>query len=117
MDTLPAITLYPEQLAAKDKFLNWFEDQDTPIFRIFGYAGVGKTTILRDILKSIDNPICAGAFSGKAALVMRRNGIDAFTIHSLIYNPITPSKKRAEEIKKILDDEKDKDKKGRKGQK
>lgn len=56
------------------------------IFRLFGFAGTGKTTIAKQLVQSVKGEIKYGAFTGKAALVMRRNGMDgAQTLHSLIY--------------------------------
>lgn len=66
----------------------WFyqESKKKKIFRIFGYAGTGKTTLARHFGENIDGDVCFASFTGKAALVMRKNGCEgARTIHSLIY--------------------------------
>src|SRR5579885_2157282 len=56
------------------------------IFRLFGYAGTGKTTLARHIADGVDGDVKYAAFTGKAASVMRGKGCDdASTIHSLIY--------------------------------
>ncbi|MGE0034234.1 MAG: ATP-dependent RecD-like DNA helicase [Xanthobacteraceae bacterium] len=56
------------------------------IFRLFGYAGTGKTTLAKHIAEGVDGKVLFAAFTGKAALVMRRKGCNsASTIHSLIY--------------------------------
>ena len=56
------------------------------LFRLFGYAGTGKTTLARHLAAHIDGEVRYAAFTGKAALVMRRKGCGgASTIHSLIY--------------------------------
>jgi len=56
------------------------------VFRLFGYAGTGKTTLARHIADGVDGGVKFAAFTGKAALVMRNKGCDgASTIHSLIY--------------------------------
>ena len=56
------------------------------MFRLFGYAGTGKTTLARHIAEGVDGKVLFAAFTGKAALVMRSKGCDgASTIHSLIY--------------------------------
>ncbi|MBV8791806.1 MAG: ATP-dependent RecD-like DNA helicase [Pseudolabrys sp.] len=56
------------------------------IFRLFGYAGTGKTTLARHIADGIDGEVKFAAFTGKAAAVMRGRGCQgASTIHSLIY--------------------------------
>src|SRR3979411_3183984 len=57
-----------------------------PVFRLFGYAGTGKTTLARHIADGVSGEVKFAAFTGKAALVMRSKGCDnASTIHSLIY--------------------------------
>jgi exodeoxyribonuclease-5 len=57
-----------------------------PVFRLFGYAGTGKTTLARHIADAVNGEVKFAAFTGKAALVMRNKGCDnASTIHSLIY--------------------------------
>jgi exodeoxyribonuclease-5 len=56
------------------------------VFRLFGFAGTGKTTLARHIAEGIDGNVIFCAFTGKAASVMRSKGCeDASTIHSLIY--------------------------------
>ena len=57
-----------------------------PVFRLFGYAGTGKTTLARRIADDVDGKVLFAAFTGKAAMVMRGKGCaGASTIHSLIY--------------------------------
>jgi exodeoxyribonuclease-5 len=53
-----------------------------------GYAGTGKTTLVRELHGQLPNfAVCA--FTGKAANVLRKKGLlEAATIHSLIYTPI-----------------------------
>ena len=63
-----------------------------PIFRLFGYAGTGKTTLAKHLAEGVDGKVLFAAFTGKAALVMRRKGCEsASTIHSLIYKPLESS--------------------------
>jgi exodeoxyribonuclease-5 len=65
---------------------DWLRKGDTPIFRLFGYAGTGKTTLARHIAEGVDGDVAFGAYTGKAALVLRSKGCaDASTIHSMIY--------------------------------
>jgi exodeoxyribonuclease-5 len=74
--------------------LAWHEKRSTPVFRLFGSAGTGKTTIAKDIAAQIKGTVCYAAFSGKAASVMRLKGCsEATTIHNLIYLPITTNGK------------------------
>ncbi|MBV9078639.1 MAG: AAA family ATPase [Methylobacteriaceae bacterium] len=75
-----------EQVAALDAVGRWLKTRDRPIFRLFGYAGTGKTTLARHIAESVDGEVQFAAFTGKAALVLREKGCgEASTIHSLIY--------------------------------
>src|SRR6187399_2522422 len=56
------------------------------VFRLFGYAGTGKTTLARHIAEDTDGDVKFAAFTGKAAAVMRGKGChNASTIHSMIY--------------------------------
>ena len=63
------------------------------IFRLFGYAGTGKTTLARHLAESADGKVLFAAFTGKAAQVMRSKGCrGASTIHSLIYKALESDK-------------------------
>ncbi len=56
------------------------------IFRLFGFAGTGKTTLARHLAASVNGTVCFAAYTGKAALMMSLNGCaDATTIHALLY--------------------------------
>ncbi len=65
----------------------WLRDRNGPqVFRLFGYAGSGKTTLAVELTNHVRGAVLFGAFTGKAALMMRKKGCtDARTIHSLIY--------------------------------
>src|SRR6201993_5311928 len=78
----------PHQDAALTAASNWLKATRgrASIFRLFGYAGTGKTTLARHLAEGVDGKVVFGAFTGKAALVMRRKGCaGAATLHSLIY--------------------------------
>jgi exodeoxyribonuclease V len=65
---------------------DWLRRGDRPVFRLFGYAGTGKTTLAKHIAEGVDGEVTFGAYTGKAALVLRTKGCtDASTIHSMIY--------------------------------
>ncbi len=56
------------------------------LFRLFGFAGTGKTTLAKHLAEQADGEVKFAAFTGKAASVMRGKGCrGASTIHSLIY--------------------------------
>ncbi len=75
-----------EQAEAIDRVGRWLKDGGAPLFRLFGYAGVGKTTLARHVAEAADGETAFAAFTGKAAMVMRAHGCaGATTIHALIY--------------------------------
>lgn len=79
------------QERAIQAIVDWYGDAAAPQeFYLAGYAGTGKSTVvseaqsrLRETYKIRDIPI--GAYTGKAAYVLRQKGNDAQTIHSMIY--------------------------------
>lgn len=73
-----------DALKAVDK---WMRAKRAPqVFRLFGWAGTGKTTLAKHIAEGVDGAVLFAAYTGKAALVLRKKGCgDASTIHSLIY--------------------------------
>lgn len=80
----------PQQDKALQEVNNWFKSKNRKqVFRVFGYAGTGKTTLAKHFAESVDGTVLYAAFTGKAALMMRKNGcFGASTIHSLIYTPV-----------------------------
>jgi exodeoxyribonuclease-5 len=75
-----------QQDAALKAVARWLKAGAPQIFRLFGYAGVGKTTLARHVAETADGTTAFAAFTGKAAHVMRQKGCaGASTIHSLIY--------------------------------
>lgn len=81
----------PQQEAALKAVSAWFADDAGPqVFRLFGFAGTGKSTLAKAIADDVrgdgDNKVLFAAFTGKASLVMQSKGCwGARTIHSLIY--------------------------------
>ncbi|MGI9355265.1 MAG: ATP-dependent DNA helicase [Rhizobiaceae bacterium] len=66
----------------------WLKQGYPQVFRLFGYAGTGKTTLARHLAEGVDGDVLFAAFTGKAAMVLRSRGAKkASTIHSLIYRP------------------------------
>ncbi|MCJ8309450.1 MAG: AAA family ATPase [Rhizobiaceae bacterium] len=77
-----------EQDAALVAVSNWLKQGYPQVFRLFGYAGTGKTTLARYLAEGVDGDVLFAAFTGKAAMVLRSRGAKkASTIHSLIYRP------------------------------
>ena len=80
------MTWSPQQDAALKAVADWLRRGDQPVFRLFGYAGTGKTTLAKHIAETVDGDVAFGAYTGKAALVLRTKGCtEASTIHSMIY--------------------------------
>lgn len=78
----------PQQDEALKAVSKWLKDGRSPLFRLFGYAGTGKTTLARHFAENVDGEVLFAAFTGKAAQVLRSRGAsNARTIHSLIYRP------------------------------
>ena len=80
----------PQQEAALKAVSDWLRAHKAggapQCFRVFGFAGTGKTTLARHLAEGVKGDVLFGAFTGKAALVLRNKGCpNASTIHSMIY--------------------------------
>jgi exodeoxyribonuclease-5 len=80
----------PQQDEALKKVSAWLKDRSGPqVFRLFGWAGTGKSTLAQHLAQGVKS-VKYAAFTGKAALVMRKHGCKgASTIHSLIYSLVS----------------------------
>ena len=96
----------PEQDQALAAVARWLAAKGGPqVFRLFGFAGTGKSTLARHLAEHVDGDVAFAAFTGKAALVMRSKGCrDARTLHSLIYRATDTE---TEEPSFVLNDESD----------
>lgn len=71
----------------------------SPILRIDGYAGTGKTTIANMLADGVSGGVIFAAYTGKAAGVLSRKiGRPASTIHSLIYTPKDKCQARLDDL-------------------
>jgi exodeoxyribonuclease V len=101
----------PAQAAAIREIRDWFENRtdEAQVFRMFGYAGSGKSTVLRFALDELGlSPhqgdrdggcvpgVVTATFTGKAAHVLRNKGTPARTIHSLIYSVLEATEAEVE---------------------
>lgn len=89
-----------QQQKALNKIYKWLRQKDRPqIFRLFGYAGTGKSELSKAVADFVMNEqgkgnvpsgnVLFAAYSGKACSVMRTKGCrGADTLHSLLYKPI-----------------------------
>jgi exodeoxyribonuclease-5 len=79
------MTWSPQQDDALCAVDGWLHERDRQVFRLFGYAGTGKTTLAAAVGSQISG-VYYCAFTGKAAQVLRSYGAEpATTIHRLIY--------------------------------
>ncbi|MBI2717220.1 MAG: AAA family ATPase [Rhizobiales bacterium] len=84
---------------------SWFADgtAQQQVFKVFGYAGSGKSTLVKHAMAELGledgRDVLYAAFTGKAALVMTRKGTPASTIHSLIYRVSEATPAEIEKIK------------------
>lgn len=83
----------PQQDAALQAVRRWIKQprgrtmsRAEQVYYLAGYAGTGKTTLAKELAEGVAGGAVFGAFTGKAALVLRTKGCEgASTIHSLIY--------------------------------
>jgi exodeoxyribonuclease-5 len=101
-----SIELTKQQAEAGAKIKAWFVDGDQ-VFRLFGYAGTGKTSTARYLIDQLGvNDVQFAAYTGKAAYVLRTKGCAAAsTIHSLVYLPSEKARARLAELTEKLDNE------------
>jgi exodeoxyribonuclease V len=106
------MTFTPSDMQAKAirDIKDWYEHRtkEQQVFRVFGYAGTGKTTIVSHAIgelglktgaAGLGGDVLYAAFTGKAALVMTRKGTPASTIHALIYHVSEPTEAEIERLK------------------
>ena len=82
------ITLGEEQLQAIDNIKQFITDKSVTAFSLIGPAGTGKTTILKTLIKYLDDKsisYCLCSPTHKASLVLSRTtGNQAITLHKLL---------------------------------
>lgn len=86
------ITLTSMQEKAVKMSIEWFNSSDKhkKPFVLSGYAGTGKSTVIKSIVEGLnlrEDEITFSAFTGMAASVLTKKGNPASTIHKLIYDP------------------------------
>jgi len=93
VDERDEVELSDDQDAGLCRVLDWWHSEPSEYLTLGGYAGTGKTTIIRELIQRLKlhtRAIAVCAFTGKAASVLRSKGIrSARTIHSLIKEPET----------------------------
>lgn len=99
-----------QQAGGLEKIEAWLGCPSAPqVFRFFGCAGTGKSTMAKHV-GAIENAKARGytqycAFTGKAAVVMRKKGcMNARTIHGIIYSSHDKSVEELDKLTKALTD-------------
>ena len=69
------------------RYFDNFEFNRQEVFRLFGAAGTGKTTLAKEIAKRTNRRVSFMAYTGKAAMVLTVKGANATTIHKGIFIP------------------------------
>jgi exodeoxyribonuclease V len=89
----------PQQERALKEVQAWLQDPNgKQVFRLFGFAGSGKTTLAQHLAQFVRHPLFA-AYTGKAAHVLRKKGCEAATtIHALIYTTKDKSRARLKDL-------------------
>jgi exodeoxyribonuclease-5 len=109
--TMSDITLTDNQARAVSDIKDWFKNRtkEQQVYRVFGYAGTGKTTITKYAIQELGldmdgtSPnVRFAAYTGKAAYVMRKHGTPARTICSLFYSLHEPTEQEIEDAKNKL---------------
>ncbi|QDM24968.1 AAA family ATPase [Tardiphaga sp. vice304] len=80
------VNLSSQQTDAIIRIRAWYASKLKGVFRLFGYAGTGKTTIARELPDALGCNIAFVTYTGKAASVLIAKGCtDASTIHRALY--------------------------------
>lgn len=82
------IVIEGQQAEAMAKVQAWLANPKAPqVFRLFGWAGTGKTTLAKSLVSSVKGLTMFGTYTGKAAMVLTKKGCPATTLHSMVYLP------------------------------
>lgn len=84
---------------------HWLQhrSKEQQVFRLFGYAGTGKTTIAKHLVENIHGDVFFAAYTNKAALELRKKGCpNPVTCHQLIYTPAGNNTTTYKDLRKQL---------------
>ena len=100
--------LTDDQEKSYDKIMKWMAGSGDWCFKLAGFAGTGKTTLLQHIINGMDDvPLCC-APTGKAASVLEKKLDESAvvtTVHKALYSPVSPCTEKLEAmIMKLKDD-------------
>ena len=107
------IKLSDSQADGVRKIVHWFKNDSRKqqIYRVFGFGGTGKSTIVSYALSELglkiglgtgDKFALAATYTAKASLVLRKKNTPCQTIHSLIYRVFEATPESIEAKKKLI---------------
>lgn len=86
------LKLTKEQAIATKKLKRWYIDPYEQVFKIAGYAGTGKTTIVFNLINELGldprTEVMFCTYVGKATLPLRKQHLLAKTLHSAFYKRV-----------------------------
>lgn len=91
---MSSIVLTRGQEEGTKKILDWYSNQNNQEFKLAGYAGTGKSFMVRNVIDELNlnlSQVAFCAFTGKASLVLMRylgSDYNVSTIHRLIYEVV-----------------------------
>lgn len=105
-DSSEPMTLSEDQSQAFDKMKAWMrgEYQKGENLSLGGYAGTGKTTLLKLLMEDTDLFVHVMSLTGKACSVLVKKGVAAQTIHSSIYHVHIEKKKPVFTLRSHIED-------------
>lgn len=85
------------QAESEKRICEWFKSSTRQTFVLTGFAGTGKTTVLKHVVCDVlgltpEKNVAFVTPTGKAATVLIKKGIPACTVHRLIYQSIIEEK-------------------------
>lgn len=85
------ITLSDAQQEIFDQILNFVFNDDRACYVFSGVAGSGKSSMIKELVSWLDGANrrwVAMTLTGRAASTLRSKGVSAYTIHSVMYEPV-----------------------------
>lgn len=79
------LELSEDQDKAFKHILQWLKESKDQELSLGGYAGTGKTTLIKHLMGKTDKEVQVMSLTGKACSVLVKKGVSAQTIHSTIY--------------------------------
>lgn len=106
----PALILSDDQQDAFNEIIAWLIGHgrsNSQELSLGGYAGTGKTTLIKHLMSKTDQNVQVMSLTGKACSVLVKKGVDAQTIHSSIYYVHVEKKKPVFTLREEIEDHPD----------